>query len=479
MRARTLAWGAALLWGCAPVPTIDVSIGGLAEDVRELEARATLNDRRASNTQRIGPDLSRFRIELPQETTGTLKVHVNGLDPAGCLVQAGEGGPLAVTGPGRYDLAVPLLPVERGCRLIVRTEGDGHARFTSDPPGLDGKDEAEASFPPGTQVRLETQALSGAMLINYAGACTGRACSVTIRGDGPIRVTARIAADPACSSGRWCVDAAPLLGVALRGLSGSSADDVWAVGDGGTILRGDGARWRKVASPTPRALHGVALSGPAGGWAVGDGGTVLRWDGGAWTRLQDSGTAADLYAVLVRGGEVLLAGAGGALLRGSAPDFKFTAESSGTGAALRALWGSASEAWAAGDGGTVLRRRTGEAWTPVPTPGGTGRISGLWGSGQGEVWAVAEGGRILMYQPGAGFVPEGAGLTAAGLRGVWGSGAGDRLAVGEAGTLLRRTGAQWSRVDSGVQADLLAVWGPERTTAWAAGVDGTILRYVP
>src|SRR5262245_4025741 len=129
MRPRTSAWATALLLGCAPV--IDVEVSGLGEDVRELEARATLDDRRASNTQRIGPDLSRFRIELLPETTGTLKVQVNGLDQAGCLVQSGAGGPLAVTGNGRYDLAVPLLPVERGCRLIVRTEGDGHARYTS------------------------------------------------------------------------------------------------------------------------------------------------------------------------------------------------------------------------------------------------------------------------------------------------------------------------------------------------------------
>jgi photosystem II stability/assembly factor-like uncharacterized protein len=61
----------------------------------------------------------------------------------------------------------------------------------------------------------------------------------------------------------------------LRSVWGGRADDVYAVGDKGTILRwGGGPSWTRIDSSTNQALYGV------GGnslfvWFVGDGGTVL------------------------------------------------------------------------------------------------------------------------------------------------------------------------------------------------------------
>jgi pyruvate/2-oxoglutarate dehydrogenase complex dihydrolipoamide acyltransferase (E2) component len=47
----------------------------------------------------------------------------------------------------------------------------------------------------------------------------------------------------------------------LNRVRGTAADDVWAVGDGGTILHWDGIEWSEQASGTPNDLDGV--------WAVG------------------------------------------------------------------------------------------------------------------------------------------------------------------------------------------------------------------
>src|SRR5207237_698746 len=71
--------------------------------------------------------------------------------------------------------------------------------------------------------------------------------------------------------------------VALRGVRGAGGR-VWVVGDGGTILAGD------AGSFAPASLAGLTL--PAGlasrsvwarnaneAYAVGDGGVILRWDG--------------------------------------------------------------------------------------------------------------------------------------------------------------------------------------------------------
>ncbi|MBX3225559.1 MAG: hypothetical protein KF795_33950 [Labilithrix sp.] len=73
--------------------------------------------------------------------------------------------------------------------------------------------------------------------------------------------------------------------VGLNAVWGSSANDVWAVGELGTIRRiaaGD-ARWRIVTSPTTARLRSVWGSGPKDIWAVGQAGTILHYDGTSWT----------------------------------------------------------------------------------------------------------------------------------------------------------------------------------------------------
>ncbi|MBN9163327.1 MAG: hypothetical protein BGO98_41665 [Myxococcales bacterium 68-20] len=72
----------------------------------------------------------------------------------------------------------------------------------------------------------------------------------------------------------------------LNGIWGSSASDVWIVGDGGTIRHwsNDGTeRWEIVPSPTKENLRAVWGTSPTDAWAVGDAGTILHWDGKTWS----------------------------------------------------------------------------------------------------------------------------------------------------------------------------------------------------
>ncbi|MBX3198713.1 MAG: hypothetical protein KF894_11305 [Labilithrix sp.] len=67
----------------------------------------------------------------------------------------------------------------------------------------------------------------------------------------------------------------------LEAVGGTSADDVWAVGQRGTIRRigKDDDRWRKVDSPVTATLRAVWGSGPSDVWIVGDDATILHYDG--------------------------------------------------------------------------------------------------------------------------------------------------------------------------------------------------------
>jgi photosystem II stability/assembly factor-like uncharacterized protein len=60
--------------------------------------------------------------------------------------------------------------------------------------------------------------------------------------------------------------------------------DLWAVGDGGTILHSsDGTTWNAQTSGTTNDLTSVAAVAANDVFAVGDKGTILHYDGTAWT----------------------------------------------------------------------------------------------------------------------------------------------------------------------------------------------------
>lgn len=85
------------------------------------------------------------------------------------------------------------------------------------------------------------------------------------------------AARPA--AGCWDPEPCP---ITLYAVDMLSAAEGWAVGEGGTILRWDGRRWRPQASPTTQTLRAVSMVSASDGWAAGANGTLLRWNGSAW-----------------------------------------------------------------------------------------------------------------------------------------------------------------------------------------------------
>ncbi|MFO0575875.1 MAG: hypothetical protein U1A78_17900 [Polyangia bacterium] len=99
----------------------------------------------------------------------------------------------------------------------------------------------------------------------------------------------------------------------LRGVHGTSASDVWAVGDGGTLLHFDGAAWTAVTAGTSNALSRVFALTPSRAYAVGQAGTVLAFDGARWTSVQ-SGAATFLFGVTSTGGHTFAVGGDGAIL---------------------------------------------------------------------------------------------------------------------------------------------------------------------
>ena len=218
----------------------------------------------------------------------------------------------------------------------------------------------------------------------------------------------------------------------LNGVWGTSSSNVYAVGDGGTILHYNGVKWSPMASPTTQTLNGLFGLSADSIFAVGNGGTILRYNGSSWSTM-----------------------------------------SSGTSEALRGVWGSSStDMFAVGDRGTILRYN-GSAWS-VMSSGPSETLRGVWGSSSTDVFAVGDGGTILRYD--GSWSPAVSAGTFPTLRGVWGSSSTDVFAVGDGGTILRYNGTSWLRWSGSLDC-LNSVWGNSSENVFAVGCRGAIVHY--
>jgi hypothetical protein len=104
----------------------------------------------------------------------------------------------------------------------------------------------------------------------------------------------------------------------LRAVWGAGAKDVWAVGAGGTIVHYDGMAWSTSISGEAYSLNDVWGTSATNVWAVGTGGTILHWDGSTWKR-QESGTDSSLNTVGGIDGRVWAAGENSTVLRYTVP----------------------------------------------------------------------------------------------------------------------------------------------------------------
>lgn len=105
----------------------------------------------------------------------------------------------------------------------------------------------------------------------------------------------------------------------LNAVWGSSPTNVFFAGSsasGGVILRYNGAGFTS-ANPTPRALRSIHGRSPNEVYAVGDLGTIVRFDGTAWS-AENSGISDVLMDVwATSGGDVYVVGAQSVILRGT------------------------------------------------------------------------------------------------------------------------------------------------------------------
>ena len=349
------------------------------------------------------------------------------------------------------------------------------------------------------------------------------------------------AGKPAAPDGRghcieegWCWENPLPNGNAPLALWGSATNDVWAAGDGGTILHFDGVSWkRSTAVQSDAKLNAIWGRDTNDVWVAGDGGTVLHWDGNSWA--ERSVHAGPLVAIGAGdSGEVWVADIAGSVWSWTGVSWKesvtarcnfgpkkpgviqlgcvwdtLTSSAGGTmihpppwdghwdGTRLvrgkipppprgRAFGGSRStDVWLRKWGiDSEVSRWDGKRWVPLGSGVGASwqpsdiypstTINAIWGASDDDVWAVGVQGQILRFDGKRWRAFDGG--TRANLEHVWGSGPNDVWASGAAG-LLHWDGARWKLITTSAgDAQLEDVWGLDACHAWAVGAAGTILR---
>lgn len=261
--------------------------------------------------------------------------------------------------------------------------------------------------------------------------------------------------------------------VAMNSVWATDSQNVWAVGDNGSVLRYTGSYFKAVSVGTSLILNGVWAASATDVWVVGTGGLILHYDGNSWIK-QQSGTDRTLRAVFgLSANRVFAVGDDGIAVTWNGTNWTVMPTSSS--ASLHTVWAaSATDVWAAGETGKVLHSNNGAAFTdPVAAPTTIATLEGLWGTGVNDFWVTAD--TALFHYKNGSWSSATPSPGVSGLHGIWGSSASDLYATGQAGALLHYDGGVWSAVPTGAASDLLAVVASQRKL-WVAGKSGTILR---
>ncbi len=203
----------------------------------------------------------------------------------------------------------------------------------------------------------------------------------------------------------------PVAAAALQGFHGihsRDGDDVWAVGDTGSVYRSldGGGSWSSSTLGTLN-LRDVA----AVGYRVlvaGDAGVVWSSSnsGGTWSIAVVPGSPDLRGLAQVSSLTAYVVGSGGAIAKTTDGGATWTPQASGTSVRLHACaFASSQNGWAVGEGGTVLHTVNGGAnWSPVAV-GTTKALYSVAVAGE-VVWVVgAEGAALKSVNGGVDWAP--------------------------------------------------------------------------
>ena len=501
-------------------PFVTITISGIPPETTLLSSTVTLGDSSRPGTavpMPSGTATVPLTIELPPGSRGTLSLSTQAMLDDTCTLAKGSAT-IEVTDDVPYSAGLVLADAP-----LLNCTGLATAKLTlskietasasgsvvSDPAGIDcgvGCTQQLASYRPGTVVTLTARPSPGSFVTWSDPSCGPyHVCKVTMS-----QAVSLTAAFAPCSKGLWCNEGIPEVTSDLHGVFGLSGSVLYAVGDGGTILAGNGMQWS--AMPSGVAVPLRAIGGDKATQAVyvgGDGGTLLQlagmqgWVSAAFPQLagkQVTGIVGESYTPFLQPPSVQLAlctAQGDLFLKPGGGSWIASTDAAlgsqvlhGVGAGNAGANGR--EVTVVGDVGFILRWTTnllGMRSTAVNTisPAANPALSAVW-TGQNLSVAVGTSGTIIT-RPTKDFGNTGSKTwkvipspVTTRLAAVWGGDDSNIWIVGDGGVILKYDGnLTVTRLANVPAVDLTGVWAADSNpaTVRVVGKRGVILRYQP
>lgn len=318
--------------------------------------------------------------------------------------------------------------------------------------------------------------------------------------------------DNLCIEDGWCWERPTLgFGANLNGVWGASYADVWAVGDGGTILHFDGTAWYRLPPPTSEPLVAVHGSGHDDVWAIGPR-SALHWNGTAWSGVAGVPSILDSFRTVhaVAKNDVWIGGNNQKLLHYDGVSWQaFFDAPGGYANDIYSIVGFApNDVWAGGervllhwDGNTWKEQPylyfdlpqcrdlwgfgpndlfvacmrapyhwNGTAWTEFAPTAVNTSASVVVASSKDDVWLFSQLG---MYRWDGTTWSEDTAARGEPIRDAWLDASGNGFAVGVGGRILTREGANWVETSGSSQTkSIRAITLAPNGDAWAVDYAG-------
>jgi hypothetical protein len=278
---------------------------------------------------------------------------------------------------------------------------------------------------------------------------------------------------------------------------GTGPNDVFAVGESGTIIHFNGQLWQSSASPvsgSSETMSGVWGATANDVFVVGRQCTIIHFDGTTWASSPIEsqpkncslaavwGTRSDDVFAIGLGQVNAQVGAGG--LRLHYDGKVWTGNPTDLPLFYNDAWGSGSVIYEFGTvhNASSLEHYDGVSW--ISDANATWDfdnshaiyLGALWGSSPSDVYALGTSvGGVLVHYDGKSW-SKAPPPPFAGSRG-WASSSSDSFLVGAGGRIVHFDGRSWSETPSGTTQDLSGVWGSSASNVFAVGVGATILHY--
>ncbi len=292
---------------------------------------------------------------------------------------------------------------------------------------------------------------------------------------------------PGCSDPADSGDT-PEFGIVLDGLPGAvlsiwgdSKDNIFAVGgDLGTptseelILWYDGSTWTRMDADAPTLwwVHGF---GPNDVWAVGESGTVVHYDGDQWT-TELTGAEYTIWGIWGASTDDLWAAAGvpnsttvpGTLLHYDGIEWTEVTSLNLDNDMYFKIWGSsASDVWVISQKGKIIHY-DGSDWSEVADTGV--RLVTINGRASDDIYAVGGVNEPeMLHYDGQSWEPMDAGFVGSGLMGVW-PGPEELFVSGFSGLMAWGTDdLNLERLPNATEDSLHGTWGDGEGNVLASG----------